>query len=369
MIRRLSASAALTIATIALAQTPGYHLIGIAPGNTSSGVTALSASGVHAAGMSYSGPGPFSFSPFIWSEASGRYDLSPADANTTNGVPYGISDNGAILAGTSGGSRAYRWTGPGTFQNLGTFSTFQFTAGNGLSGDGSIVVGRAWTNQPNVGQAWRWTQGTGYQGLGFTVPTHVYSEANAISRDGNVIVGMSQSSGGRTDAFRWTAAGGMQALPLLAGATSGWAYGTNHDGSIVAGLSGGIGVLWTGNTVQALTNPVGWTGAGATDVSDDGSVVIGSLNNATQIFVPHIWTPVGGWQTPATYFATQGFPVPEGWSIADVSSVSSDGRTFGGRLLLPGDTLGRAFVLTVPAPTSACALLLVVSAALRRRRQ
>ncbi len=344
------------------AQTPGYHLLGLPPGATSGSVGVLSPDGRVAAGTTFNG----SNAVFTWTESGGRYDILSADLQMGNVVPRGISDDGSTLTGTQGGSRAIRWSGPGTFQNLGTFSNFQFTAGNGLSGDGSIVVGRAWTNQPNVGQAWRWTQGTGYQGLGYTFPEHVYSEANAISRDGNVIVGMSQSSGGRTDAFRWTAAGGMQALPPLPISNATFAYGTNHDGSIIVGAGGGVGVLWDSQGAHALTSPLGWS-TRATNTSDDGSVVLGLLFNSSSI--PAVWTPAAGWQTSAAYFADRGFPLPQGWEISTVTSLSSDGRTFGGSLLLPGDTFSRAFVLTVPAPTSVCALLLVGSAARPRRRR
>jgi len=308
---------------------------------------------------------------FLWSEETGRSDFGVADGTSARHTrSAAISGDGSTVVGQSFNTSAFVWRGPGTLnQGLGVVDPFHDrTAARGVSNDGSIVVGASYRNQSTIGQAFRWTSAGGMQGLGYTFPEHVYSEANAISRDGNVIVGMSQSSGGRTDAFRWTAAGGMQALPLLAGATSGWAYGTNHDGSIVAGRSGGIGVLWLGNTVQSLTNPIGWTGAGATDVSDDGSVVIGSLNNATQIFVPHIWTAANGWQAPDVYFAAQGFPVPAEWTVSSLNALSADGRTFAGTYNLIGEITPHAFVLTVPAPTSACALLLVVSAVLRRRR-
>lgn len=362
--------------TAALAQTPGYHFPGHADPWTGSYGAALSADGRVLAGFSQGGtPG----SPgFLWSEETGRSDFGVADGPSARHTrSAAISGDGSTVVGQSFNTSAFVWRGPGTLnQGLGVVDPFHDrTDARGVSNDGSIVVGSSYRNQSTVGQAYRWTSAGGMQGLGYTVSGHVYSEANAISRDGNVIVGMSQSSGGRTDAFRWTAAGGMQELQPPSGSSlhSAYAYGTNHDGSLTVGMSqtasGALtATVWTASTVQALPTPVGWDSQ-ATDLSDDGSVVLGSFSNNTAVFVPHIWTPVDGWQTPAVYFASQGFPVPEGWSIADVSSVSSDGRTFGGRLRLPGDTLGRAFVLTVPAPTSACALLLVVSAALRRRRQ
>ena len=50
-----------------------------------------------------------------------------------------------------------------------------------------------------------------FQGLGF-LPGASYSEANAVSADGLVVVGASTYASGDAQAFRWTAAGGMVGL-------------------------------------------------------------------------------------------------------------------------------------------------------------
>ena len=68
------------------------------------------------------------------------------------------------------------------------------TLGNGVSGDGSVVVGispsdNAW------GQAFRWTAAGGIQGLG-RPPGHFYSYARAVNADGSVVVGGSQFTDG-----------------------------------------------------------------------------------------------------------------------------------------------------------------------------
>src|SRR4029079_10603321 len=46
-----------------------------------------------------------------------------------------------------------------------------------------------------------------------------FSEATAVSADGLVVVGVSNSASGREEAFRWTRAGGMVALGDLPGGT------------------------------------------------------------------------------------------------------------------------------------------------------
>lgn len=368
----LCAGAAFTaLPQAALAQTPGYHLVGVAPDGENSGVGVVTADGRVAAGTTSSQTNPnATFSPFVWSEASGRYDLWPTERLSRLAAPRGISEDGTVLVGQAGGSAAFLWSGPGIYQVLPRLTVpnqpvHDQNGATGVSGDGAIVVGRSYKTLSLFGEAFRWTQAGGMQPLGFTFPTHVYSEANAISRDGNVIVGMSQDASGQSDAFRWTATGGMQVLPPLPISSATYAFGTNHDGSVIVGAGGGVGTLWTSQGVQALTSPPGWSSR-ATDTNDDGSVIVGLLFNVSTSS-PAIWTPSAGWQTPAVYFAAQGFPVPTGWTVTALNALSADGRTFGGSMDVGGHREG--FILTVPAPST---VLFAVSVGLcsapRRRR-
>ncbi len=365
------AAAVAGVPVAAWGQTPGYHLLGVLPGSTASSATALSADGRYAAGSV--GVGSTSSAPFVWSEAMGRNDFGLGEIPGARlSIPAGISDNGTTVVGEQGNNNAFRWSGPGTFQFMGVLPSngtqpdHDRSSARGVSGDGAIIVGASARRNSIFGQAFRWTEATGMQPLGFTVPGHVYSEANAISRDGNVIVGMSQAANGRSDAFRWTASGGMQALPLVADTTSAWAQGTNHDGSIISGFCDDFGVLWRGTSIQILQNPPFWACRGVTDLSDDGSVVLGVLRDAAQNLEPRIWTPLGGWQTPSVYFAAQGFPLPQGWEVSSVASLSADGRTFCGSAFANGRYEG--FVLTIPNPGTFFVFAAFSATAFRRRR-
>ncbi len=358
-----------SVQTAAVAQTPGYHFPGLSPGATTSNATALSADGRVVAGWTN---GASSMAPFIWSEGAGRYDVvSETVSGSVLSPPAAISGDGTTLVGRRGNGEAYRWRGLGTYQVLGFLGQHGQTAATGVSGDGAIVVGRATSFQSSFGEAWRWTQATGMQGLGFTRAGHISSEANGISRDGNVIVGTSRSASGDTDAFAWTAATGMRILPLLSGADSGEASGTNSNGSLIVGYAyDAIGLrtaaMWTLDSLQLLTAPSGWR-SWATDLSDDGSVVLGTLSTNNTGPLPAIWTPAAGWLFAADYFASQGFPVPAGWTVRTLDALSADGRTFAGRYSI-GNNLSQAFVLTVPTPTpiALAGALLVFNA--RRRR-
>ncbi len=128
-------------------------------------------------------------------------------------------------------------------------------------------------------------------GLG-DLPGGVFaSSARAISNDGQVVVGFSNSAVGN-EAFRWTQAGGMIGLGHLPGSDQSFAYATSADGSIVGGASrtvifDGDAFIWTAadgmrNLQSVLTTEyglgpslVGWRLAQVWDISDDGQVIVG----------------------------------------------------------------------------------------------
>ncbi|HYE96407.1 MAG TPA: right-handed parallel beta-helix repeat-containing protein, partial [Rubricoccaceae bacterium] len=165
-------------------------------------------------------------------------------------------------------------------QDLGTLSPNPGDRHNAaaVSADGSVVVGASYGNHA---EAFRWENGA-MTGLGF-LPGQPYSAAEAVSADGGVVAGTSGP-----DAFRWTAATGMQALPRLPGATDCEAYAISADGSTIGGLCTGAAreaVVWTAagvRSVRAILEDAGvilggWSlYYGVTGVSEDGSVVVGT---------------------------------------------------------------------------------------------
>ena len=113
------------------------------------------------------------------------------------------------------------------------------------------------------------------------------SFANGISSDGSVVVGFGSSASG-LEAFRWTS-GGMVGLGDLPGGSFGsQARDTSSDGSVVVGFSssasGGEAFIWDStngmqNLNTVLTNAgvvlTGYTLLTATDISDDGTKIVG----------------------------------------------------------------------------------------------
>jgi probable HAF family extracellular repeat protein len=114
----------------------------------------------------------------------------------------------------------YRWTQATGIVDLGDGNTGSINP-LGVSADGSVIIGSAnrfigSTLLVGATEAFRWTQETGFVGLGVLPGASVFSSAaSGVSADGEVIVGRSSftDSGGR--AFIWTQATGMVSLGLF----------------------------------------------------------------------------------------------------------------------------------------------------------
>lgn len=169
-------------------------------------------------------------------------------------------------------------TAPASFSVIPTLSGGLVAIPSGVSGDGTAVVGRSVTAN-GTNHAFRWTTQGGTQGLGL-LPDMTSSYANGISPDGTVIVGIaSGSQSGR--GFRWSLNGGMVGLDSL----TNWAFASpravSAGGSVIVGEAsttnpnGQSAALWTASGPQAFI-PEGFYYAKGVDVSADGRTVVGN---------------------------------------------------------------------------------------------
>ena len=161
--------------------------------------------------------------------------------------------------------------------DLGTLTGGSYSYAKAVSADGSVVVGES--NSTNGNRAFRWTNNV-MTDLG-TLTGGNYSYANAVSADGNVVVGYSGSTnGGR--AFRWTN-NVMTDLGTLTGGSYSGASGVSADGNVVVGQSnstnGTRAFRWTNNVMTDLGTLTGGNYSYANDVSADGNVVVGYSNS------------------------------------------------------------------------------------------
>jgi len=169
-----------------------------------------------------------------------------------------------------------------------------------LSHDGSTAVGRS-ISTPPVGfdqpyEAFRWTQSEGIVGLGDLNGGAVNSAAIAVSADGAVIVGDTDSG-----PFIWTAVTGMQPMLEPGGQPSDIRpRAISSDGTQVFGFrhsGGNMAARWTAATgveeLGALPNDIGAPDSFIVDVSADGTVGTGN-SFALDGVHPIRWTPSGG---------------------------------------------------------------------------
>lgn len=374
---RLALITAPLIASAAAAQTPGFWLIGLAPQTGQGWVTSLTQDGGIAAGYCFGVPPqhPASAPGFLWTRSGGRVDFGLQPGMPLYTVTSGINSDGEVIVGHTedGGqpARAFRRVGTGPLQNLGVLPGEAATRATGVSGDGMTVVGAA-THGGGPGgaggQAFRWTEATGLQSLGFLRPGSTLSEANGISRDGSTIVGTSRAF--EYEGFRWTQAGGMQPLPTILGAPNieSFAHAVNADGSVVVGSA-------TSATPQGYSHAVRWTPSGVEDlgtllaatshayaVSDDGNVIGGVSGQRA-----FVWTPATGIRNLTDYLLVHGVTTPSDYRLEYVYAISGDGLTFGGEARNLITNVREGFVATIPSPSAAMVLLAPIFATRRRR--
>ena len=202
----------------------------------------------------------------------------------------GVSDNGSVVVGRLGfvGSNGmFRWTestGMVRVEPLPDHDSTLNHSGDSISGDGSTIVGFSERHDPFVYVPFRHSLAEGTRELNIEYQGRAYDASN----DGSVVVGTASVPAfnpNPLEAFRWT----------------------QEEGAVLLGRTGGP------------------RGSVATDVSADGSTVVGYLmtnvaNSAAEIFV---WTEQEG-------MTRTGIRADE--TSADSTSVSADGSTIvGGR--------------------------------------
>lgn len=244
-------------------------------GTSASGAEAFRASGGAPVGLGDLPGGAFESAAFAVS-CDGSVAVGGSDAGGGGGawrdsggglvdltvLPGGISSiaadvscDGNVVVGTSyDGSRdeAFRWTSGGSMVGLGVPGLHDpatsDSQGLGVSCDGSVVVGTGTFGVGSGLQAFRWTAATGMEGLGDLSGGSRMAQANAVSDDGHVVVGFGTPDGGASVAVVWTSALGL--IPLQ------------------PRLEAALGLDLTG-----------WTLTEAHDVSGDGLVIVGEGTN------------------------------------------------------------------------------------------
>lgn len=173
------------------------------------------------------------------------------DVNDNGNVIVGQADwdnNGDTAGGV--GTRPVRWSGAGSLFSLGLLPGGTQGRANAVSAEASssevtIVGESATTTGGTHTEAFRWTQATGILPLGL-LAGGTDSRALDVSANGNVIVGEGTTADG-TEAFIWDSINGMQRLQDvldargIGGALAGWtlksANAISRDGRVIVGVA------------------------------------------------------------------------------------------------------------------------------------
>ena len=279
-------------------------------GQLNSGVSAsamaVSSDGSVIIGNANDGAAGNAMRAFRWTQATGMESLGTLNGgNHSEG--YGVSADGNVVVGmaldgaASNQLRAFRWTQAGGMAGLGTLNGGLLSFAHDVSADGSVVVGRSADGAlANAARAFRWTEPTGMVSLG-TLTGDGLSEAFGVSADGSVVVGSTSGPtvGATTEAFRWTQPSGMESLGQINGGDTAVAKSVNADGTVVVGTAfdGASGQFrafrWSaGSGIQTVEQwlldngleTVNLVTSSAEDVSADGSVIVGVLDNDNGFF-------------------------------------------------------------------------------------
>ena len=185
-------------------------------GGTAVDIRAISGDGSTMAGGANSAAG---WNAVIWSEGDTELNVIGTLGGSYSYV-YGLNSDGSVAVGQSNGT-AFRWS---DFEGMSALDGNASTA-LGVSADGSRVVGARFLGSGGSGSVatvWDWALGprqTSTPSSWDNLPGGASSEAWAVSDDGSVVVGDSQSTDG-VRAFHWTETEGMVSLGVLDGADS-----------------------------------------------------------------------------------------------------------------------------------------------------
>jgi probable HAF family extracellular repeat protein len=281
--------------------TAGTGFVSLGAGDPFSASIGISAGGDYIAATRQNADG--NMGPQRWDKLNGWIELGhPSNGCALNegstaswGSAYGVSGNGGVVVGLAWtcDSRAegFAWTPNRGMVSLGHPPKHSSRA-SAVSADGSTIVGFSEDPQGGFRRAMRWRNG----GATLIAGTHTPGEASAVSSDGSQIVGQSDAgTWAFGSAFYFTQTGGLVVLGTLSGrhSDSSYANGTSDDGTIV-----------------------GWSGA--------------SFSGVQRAFIRN-----KNWADPRMrslrhVLAAHGAKIPANIVLGNVLAISADGSTVAG---------------------------------------
>jgi len=230
------------------------------------------------------------FHAFLWSKASGMIDIHRPGLTVSNG--YVLNNKGwvagvAPFSGPTGPLTAFRWTPATGMVDIGSFGTYSFA--NAIN-DAGTVVGYSQGPEPGIlGRAFKWTKAGGLQALVDT--SSVVSQANDINEAGQIAGSGTDDLSFNDRALLWTPQGAQIDLGADSIVLS-YAYRINNKGLVIGQAYDTPGdsraFVWSREHGILAFGSAGTDASTATDLNNLGQVV-GNLN-----FRAFVWTRAGG---------------------------------------------------------------------------
>lgn len=222
-----------------------------------------------------------------------------------------------------------------TYKLLGFLDTVELSYGNGVSDDGRVVVGRVHT--PTGWRAYRWIPEKGMVTLSDFFPPFVRSDATAVSRDGSIVVGSAEWPSVKLGGL-WI---GSEEPIFLEGGIGNNAFDIASDNMLVVGTWDAtengptFAMRWPEPPYEGLMLQAGFGRSAAEAVSDDGSVIVGTIAEEDR---SGPWDQAFRWTEPTGLVLLGGLidiedmPVDAQWeTFSAAHDVSGDGKVIVGR--------------------------------------
>ena len=293
---------------------------------------------------------------YLWSESTGMIFLG-------QGFAYGVSNTGRVVGeskmdtslilpnGTPVPVACY-WDSDGTYHSLGRFMNVDpydpsiYSSAQAISDDGNIIAGMG--SYPNYTvEAFTWTTDSGYALLGQMGAQG--TKATNISGDGNVIGGWGTDSSYQRLPIIWNPTPFM--IPPFGPYEGGEVEALNYDGSIAYGEAFGtfayVPFYWTEATGAInLTDINIQNPAYAFDGNSDASRIVGRIGPFPG--QGYIWENGNG-QNLKDWVAAHGGQISNEFIVFNANGISSDGNKICGLGQLPS-TIYSGFLIKIESP-------------------
>ncbi len=220
-----------------------------------------------------------------WS--AGSVDLLEMPEGYTWCEATDVTPDGRVIVGYCD-DNVVRWV-DGALEPLGIAEDVMSCTPNAVSADGTAIAGSC--HQQSSSSSFLWREGTGFSILG-PLPNASQCLAHDLNEDGSVVVGTCSTTS-YVAAYYWSSSEGTQALHNTESGvyTTGYVRGIARDGSLLVGENSSGGTLWEGvagqiQLLEAVLPPATteWLIDGASGVSDDGKVILGTAHVDTPSF-------------------------------------------------------------------------------------